>query len=1363
MLKHKDIIEKLTKEQKIALVTDTRDGYGSALEQYNIPTTAINELWEENSREGAEPLFPSANSLANSWDEELLGDVARCLATKGAEYGDNLFILPSSSAASSVYGSQLSEDPHLSGSLVAGMAKGLKDAKAPYCLKEPVCSMDDARFLDKEASLSVLYDRYVHPYKMVSGVGGAYAMIRSGEETEGSYKAANERLYSEFVPDALEKIVQIKDADTTASVLVSGNQIMGGSSLVISTALDNYERIYRSMEEGGATAQELNMTLIDGAAISEEIIDRALDKKLQLASKCSGAFGKVAESEIKECAYKAARKSVVLVKNLKSTLPLRNGERICVCGDIISDGEGYSFKSFFGKLSEHLSGIVGFERGYDLMQSVSEELMQSACDMASGADVTLAFVGLGTSRERELEQNPHLALPGNQIAMLTHLKKVSKKLVVVICGERLPDMSFDVMADAILLAPSKGAYVAEALGKILSGRSFPSGKLAYAGYSNVDTVVREIQKRKSMGKQKIGPFVGYRYTDSNGEWTKYPMGFGLSYTSFEYSKLMVDVQGTVTLTVRNTGRMEGSEAVQVYVSVPGSARIRPRKELKGFLQVRLRPGERRTVSISLGGLELYDEIRQKTIVEAGSYDVHIGSSANNILMSRRVGLIGATLDKEDKRLSDYLQNVSNIVSESYTMEAYCKPMNTKSKLKGFGIILLLATIFADAAYVISGFMNPKIPMLDSIYLTVCLIINGSCLALSLIFIIAGHLASGRAKRILRKQEREATKELFKTVKPADVSAIDQLFADEFDMALDASNKKEVVLDEKDASTYTYMAVDTDIPTLCSDLSAHLEEYGIVVTPKMARRILSSLMTSRLLIVRNAIGVSCEKLVDVFAHFFGSVPHVEKVGGVKWERKSLLRYNDQGSLDKNATAAPLFQAINTALSDGDKANFYGIAGVRFEDLGTMLMPYVQYFGNPDIEHKIVDDNETVTMPSNLWFVVTASANQSIEDLPAFIANLATVIDLEGQAVPEASTKSTVKPITCHQMDALIFRAKKAADIDENVWKGVDSLEEFVREKTPFNIGNKLFLQIERYLSVYTACEEDVNEAMDCAVAGKLIPGILNLLKGNEGMADTDLAQVVESIFGEEYSIASCNVIKNPVLYKEAASYTPMAAETPQQDTVANPFNAPVAEEADVSEAADVMVETVTAEPVAQANEEPQVEVVATPQYTSAAVEAPAKEEEVPVAEPVEKADPFPFIKKEEPVEKADPFPFIKKEEPAEKADPFPFIKKEEPAEKADPFPFIKKEEPAEKADPFPFIKKEESTEKADPFPFIKKEEPVEKADPFPFIKREEPAEKTTANSYSFLNKEETAPTEGNNSLFSDFMNDLYDDEAQGDDK
>ena len=1165
MLKHENIIEKLTSEQKIALLTDTKEGYGANMDGLTIPVATMAELWAEDRGIDGEARFPSERSLANSWDETLFSNVAKCLATLGEQRGDNLFLLPNAGAASSVYGRELSEEPYLSGALVAAVARKFKESGIAYCLREPMCTQDDARFLDKEADISVIYDRIARPFKMVQNVGAEQCMLLSNERAEGSYGEANKKLFGDIVSKA-DRLVEVQDGDMTTAALIEGNRIMGGSSLVLSTALDNYRRIYRSLEEGGATIHELNMTLSDGAAISEEIINAALDKKLELAFNCQKEFKAVSEKDIDTMAYEAAKRSIVLVKNANRALPLRKDETLCCVGDIVYDNENTQYKNFIKKFTDAIGGktVVGFERGYDLGRSVSTELIDEACNHVTLGSTTVAFVGLGAARERDLAEKPRLALPGNQIAMLTKLRKSSRKLVVVVCGERLPDMSFDILADAILLVPSRGAYVAKALAQILQGKACPCGKIAYAGYSNVDTKTREVQKRKLQDKQKIGPYIGYRYTDGNGEWTRYPVGFGLSYTGFEYSKIHIDRGGNVSFTVKNTGRIEGSEAAQIYVGMQSSSKIRAVKELKGFAQIRLKPGEKKTVTIPMGSLDVYDTDREKTVIEAGNYDVHVGPSAGAVVLSRKINLIGASLKKEDKKLSDYLHNVSNIVSEGYIMEAYCKPMNTKSKLKSFGAILLLATLFADVVYVIGCFMN-QIDLLDTLYLSIFLVINGVLLGTSLVSIVIGALAQKRVKRKIEEQEMAATRELFKTVKPADVKTIDELFEGEFDLSLEGTRKKEVVIDERDASTYTYMAVDTDIPTLCRDLEAYFKECGLEISSKMARKILSAVMTSRLLVVRNSAGVSCEKIVEVLSGFFGTAPHAESFAHSGWDRSSLLRYNQQISLDKGSRIAPLMQAINSAIAEGNKACFFGLDGVKLENIGDMLMPYVQYFGNPEAEHRIVDGEESVTMPTNLWFVVAPDKQESIDDLPTFVANLATVVDIEATVVSESITKAARKHTTCHQMEALIFRAKKASEIEEDVWKNVDSLEEYVNEKTPYHIGNKLFLQLEKYIAVYGACQDDLREAMDSAVAGKLIPGVLNLLKGIEGIAENELSEILERIFTEEYSTGCRSLVKNLVIgaVKKAE---PVVEEAPLEESAE-----PTVEEEPLEESAEPTVE------------------------------------------------------------------------------------------------------------------------------------------------------------------------------------------------
>ncbi|MBO5312358.1 MAG: glycoside hydrolase family 3 C-terminal domain-containing protein [Clostridia bacterium] len=1209
MLKYKDIIDKLTTEQKIALLTDAGDIPGDNVEEMGLPKTFVNELWAENCIEDGELLFPSPKSVANSWSGKLMGEVSHSLASIGASYGDNLFVMPSTNSASSLYGRELAEEPFLSGMLIADATEELTRNRVPFCLKAPMYESEDVRFLDDEADIPVLYDRLTRPFEMAIKRGGASAVMLEESDLEGSYLDACNGLLKGSIPEGAEQIIKIKDADLTTSAMTEGKHVIGGSALVIATALDNYKRIYRSMEEGGASAQELQMTLIDGASISETTIDEALDRKLSLAYHCDKGFTQIAIEDVKKKAYTAFSESVVLLKNDNKTLPLKKKERVAVIGDIVANEEAGLFRSFVPRLTEAVtedgkSTVLGFERGYDLEQNVSPELIAPAVNLAKNASVTVVFLGMGAVREERVHTNAHLALPGNQIALLTKLRRASKRLVLVLCGERLPDMTLDALADAILFMPPQGTYGAKAIWDILKGDVNPGGRLAFAGYYGPDSNFRQIQRRKRTKEQLIGPYIAYRYADGNGEASRYPMGYGLSYTSFTYSSLSIDRRGKISFTVKNVGHTGGYEVPQLYVGMKSSYRIRPIKELKWAERIYLRAGEKKKITLTLDDLRIYDTDTGKPVTEKGVYCVYVGSSSSSLWLEGRLNRDGDELKGQNNKLSDYLHNVSNIVSEGYTMEAYCKPMNKKSKLKTLGAILIATMLFADVVYAISCFM---LEMDFMWYLTAFAIANGAALALGIILMLVGN---ARVKRIIKAQEKaeiEATKELFKTVERADVDQIDQLFEDEFDYMLEDGGAKAEEDNTKDESTYTYMSVDTDIPTLCADIEEHFKDCGFKIAPRMAKRILSGIMTSRLLVVRNASGLSAENIVEILSRFFGTTPHSEDLGGVKWERKSLLRIKREG--ESVSRPAPLSQAVNSAINDCEHACFFGLDGVKLEDAGDILMPYVQYFGNPEIEHVIADESGSVTMPSNLWFVVCPFKDESLEDLPAFVANLATVIDLEGESCSPAPSRPSRKAIGCNQLDALLFRAKKATEIDEDSWKRVDSLEEFVSGKVPYHIGNKLFLQLERYMAVYVACEAEFTEALDSAVASQLMPAIMNLLKGNEGMADTDLAQVVESCLGEEYATASRNIAKRPV-FSKATLREPVAPITEETPDMEAPVEEAPAEEAPVVEEAPVE-ET----PVAEEAPVEKTPVEKAPVAEEAPVEEAPVAEEAPVTEAV----------------------------------------------------------------------------------------------------------------------------------------------------
>jgi beta-glucosidase len=220
------------------------------------------------------------------------------------------------------------------------------------------------------------------------------------------------------------------------------------------------------MQEGGASPFELQMTLSDGAAISDEMIDNLLDQRLELAYFCERNTPKAKNDEIAALSYAAARDSIVLLKN-QNVLPIKRGERVALVGDIISASEEGSFRGFVDELSKRLTAegmvSVGYAPGYILSRDRSEDMIPQAVNLCKGADTVLVFVGLGKAREAGLQKTHRLSLPANQKALISALVKLRKKVVCVVVGEHLPAMSFDKRAQATLFIPSQGKGVVKGL------------------------------------------------------------------------------------------------------------------------------------------------------------------------------------------------------------------------------------------------------------------------------------------------------------------------------------------------------------------------------------------------------------------------------------------------------------------------------------------------------------------------------------------------------------------------------------------------------------------------------------------------------------------------------------------------------------------------------------------------------------------------------------------------------------------------------------------------------------------------------------------------------------------------------------
>jgi beta-glucosidase len=244
-----------------------------------------------------------------------------------------------------------------------------------------------------------------------------------------------------------------------------------------------------------------------------------------------------------------------------------------------------------------------------------------------------------TGFESEGHDRPDMHLPGPQTELIRAVVKANPRCVVVLNAGSPVSMPWLDEVPALLEAYYPGQEGGNAVANVLFGDINPSGKLTVTFPKRLEDSPAFINfpgtKEVFYGE---GIFVGYRYFDKKEVEPLFPFGFGLSYTTFEYSGIEVSKSVKagetvkILVNVKNTGARPGKEVVQVYVSDKESSLVRPPKELKGFKKVALEPGETRLVEFELDqrALAYYDPYRQEWVAEPGEFEVLVGSSSRDI-------------------------------------------------------------------------------------------------------------------------------------------------------------------------------------------------------------------------------------------------------------------------------------------------------------------------------------------------------------------------------------------------------------------------------------------------------------------------------------------------------------------------------------------------------------------------------------------------------------------------------------------------------------------------------------------------------------------------------------------------------------
>ncbi|MDE6598410.1 MAG: glycoside hydrolase family 3 C-terminal domain-containing protein [Clostridia bacterium] len=600
--------------------------------------------------------FPTHSALACSWNKSLLAETGARIGGEAAYFGVDVLLAPDLNIKRNPLCGRnfeyFSEDPYLNGKLGAAYASGVASSGTGACLKHFAANnREHARMVcDSVVDGRTLREVYLTAFEIAVKESKPAAVMTAYNRLNGVY--CNENNY------LLETVLR-------------GEWGFGG--IVVSDWGGTHDRVAALC--AGADVEmpkcKLSVDEIKAAANQGELngnLDICAERIANLARR---QREKKADSDFEENARFAktcADECAVLLKN-DGALPVNNNEKVALIGCFaekpLIQGGGSSKvnpKAAVSLYSCLKDKICGYARGYKKSGKPDSSLSRRALKLCKKAEKVVFCFGLPDG-DCEGADRQNLNLPENQISLFRKICTVNKNVVAVIFSGSVVDTSWDERASAVLLAGLAGQSAAQSVADILYGKVNPSGKLTETYPVSLSCVPSQKYFNESAYFTVYGEGmdVGYRHFCDRENEIKYPFGFGLSYTQFNYNNLTVTHSG-VNFDITNTGKVYGGEVAQVYISFPQSANA-PKMQLKGFEKVFLNAGESKRVYIPFDGYTFrsYDADNKKWVTVSGRYQIYIGSSSADFRLEGYFDIEG---DSEGVSAPD----VSNLTPAPYEIK-----------------------------------------------------------------------------------------------------------------------------------------------------------------------------------------------------------------------------------------------------------------------------------------------------------------------------------------------------------------------------------------------------------------------------------------------------------------------------------------------------------------------------------------------------------------------------------------------------------------------------------------------------------------------------------------------------------------------
>ena len=664
----KTLVTKMTLEEKAGLCSGYDFWSTKPIKRLGVPSIMMADgphgLRKENDEDvnvGMKQSFPAtafppAVNLASSWSMEMASKMGDMLGKECLDQNVSTILGPGTNIKRSPLCGRnfeyMSEDPYLAGKLCRNYIEGVQANDVGTSLKHYCANNQEMRrmtinsIVDERALREIYLPAFEEAVKAQPDT-----VMCSYNKLNGVYLSDNKRLLTDI----------LREEWGFKGIVVSDWNALNNRIEAIKAGLD-----LEMPSCGGSTDKQI-IKAVKSGKLDEKLLDSVVERLLAYIIKSYSALQNEYKADYDaahEVAREIAEQSIVLMKNNDKVLPLDESEDdIAIIGELAHNlryqGSGssrinpYKLVNFLDAMEQN-GKKYEFAPAYNVnSDKLDEKLLEEAIAVAKKHKKVLLFVGLTDQYESESYDRRHMSIPKSHSDLIEVMTSINPNTVVVLFGGSPVVMPWIDKVGTMLNAYLPGEAGGEALYNVIFGKVNPSGKLAETyPIKEEDNIV---SKYFPMGPKNVeyreSIYVGYRYFDSANKNVLFPFGYGLSYTTFEYSDLKIDGM-EVSYNVTNTGKADGYEVCQLYISDPNPTVFKAKKELKGFDKVFIKAGETVAVKHTLDyrSFAFYNTVIDDWYAPNGDYNVLIGASSRDI---RLQGVIKVNFDQEEKAVPDY--------------------------------------------------------------------------------------------------------------------------------------------------------------------------------------------------------------------------------------------------------------------------------------------------------------------------------------------------------------------------------------------------------------------------------------------------------------------------------------------------------------------------------------------------------------------------------------------------------------------------------------------------------------------------------------------------------------------------------------